>query len=118
MDTEAWSARNRDFTKVLAAQEKEEKDKYLNPCLQQCKDFTPLVYLVEGIAGGEVRNAEKRLGALLVAKWKKEYSRMVHYVRVRMALPVVRANSLLIQGRRDRHGACRPHIADGYAMYD
>ena len=117
-DTEARSARTRDFAKVLAAQEKEKKDKYLNPCLQQRKDFTPLVYSVDGIAGREARNAEKRLGALLAAKWKKEYSRMVHYVRVRMALAVVRANSLLIRGSRDRHGARRPHIADGYAMYD
>ena len=60
-DTEARSARGRDFTKVLAAQEKEKKDKYLSSCLQMRKDFTPLVYSVDGIAGHEARNAEKRL---------------------------------------------------------
>ncbi len=76
------------------------------------------MYSVDGIAGREARNAEKRLGTLLAAKWKKEYSHMVHYVQAQMALAVVRANRLLIRGSRDRHGARRPHIADGYAMYD
>jgi hypothetical protein len=72
-DTETRSAQGQDFNKVLAAQEKEKKDKYLDSCLQQHKDFTPLVYLVDGIAGREARNAEKRVGALLVAKWRKPY---------------------------------------------
>jgi hypothetical protein len=75
-DTEARSAWGRDFLKVLAAQEKEKKDKYLDSCLHQCKDFTPLVYSVD--------NAEKRIAALLVAKWRKMYSTMVQYMRVRM----------------------------------
>ena len=117
-DTEARSARGRDFLKVLAAQEKEKKDKYLDSCLQQRKDFTPLVYSVDGIAGREARNAEKRIAALLAAKWRKQYSTMVQYVRVRMSLAVVRANSLLIRGCRERRGIVRPRISDGYAMFD
>ena len=117
-DTDARSARNRDYSKVISAQEKEKKDKYLDSCLQQRKDFTPLVYSVDGIAGREARNAEKRLAALLAAKWRKQYSTMVQYVRVRMTITVVRANSLLIRGSRDRTGARRPQIEDGYAMLD
>ena len=117
-DTEARSAQGRDFLKVLAAQEKEKKDKYLDSCLQQRKDFTPLVYSVDGIAGREARNAEKRIAALLAAKWRKQYSTMVQYVRVRMSLAVVRANSLLIRGCRERRGIVRPRISDGYAMFD
>ena len=38
-----------------------------------------LQYLVDGIAGREAQNAEKRLAALLVTKWRKEYWRMVLY---------------------------------------
>jgi hypothetical protein len=118
-DPDARSARARDFTKILAMHEKEKKDKYLQTCLQMRKDFTPLVYTVDGIAGREARNAERRLASHLGTKWRKGYSEMVHYVRVRMALAVVRANSLLIRGSRDRQRVPRPHIiADGSALLD
>ena len=117
-DTDARSARGRDYTKVLAAQEKEKKTKYLQSCLQMRKDFTPLVYTVDGIAGREARNAERKLASHLAAKWGRSYSEMVYYVRVRMALSVVKANSLLIRGSRDRQRASRPHIVDGSAMLD
>ena len=59
-----------------------------------------MVYSVDGIAGKETKRAEKHLAEVLAAKWRKEYSEMVYYVRVRMALAVVRANSLLIYGSR------------------
>ena len=86
MDTDARSARGRDYTKVLAAHEKEKKTKYLQSCLQMRKDFTPLVYSVDGIAGWEAHNAERKLASHLAAKWGRKYSEMVYYVRVRMAL--------------------------------
>ena len=54
------------------------------------KDFTPLVYSVDGVAGREARNAEKRLATHLAAKWGRNYWEMVYYVRVQMALSVVR----------------------------
>jgi hypothetical protein len=60
-----------------------------------------MVYSVDGIAGCETRNAEKRQANHLTSKWNREYSQMVYYVRVRMAIVVVRANSLLIRGSRD-----------------
>jgi hypothetical protein len=65
------------------------------------KDFTPMFYSVDSIAGREACNAEKRLATHLAGKWNHEYSQMVFYVRVRMAIAVVRANSLLICGSRD-----------------
>jgi hypothetical protein len=54
-----------------------------------------MVYSVDGIAGREARNAEKRQATHLAGKWNREYSQMVYYVRVRMAITVVHANSLL-----------------------
>ena len=117
-DTESRSYRNRDFRKVLASQEKEKKDKYLASCHEMRKDFTPLVYSVDGIAGREAKAAEKRLASYLAKKWKKNYSEMVFYVRARMALSVVRANSLLIRGSRDRQKPRRPLISDRAAMMD
>ena len=61
-----------------------------------------MIYSVDGIAGREARSAEKRLASVLADKWKKVYSEMVFYVRVRMALSVVKANRLLIRGSSGR----------------
>jgi len=117
-DTDARSYRKKEFAKVLEQHEKEKKDKYLRNCLEMRKDFTPMVYSVDGIAGREAQNAEKRLATHLAGKWNREYSQMVFYVRVRMAIAVVRANSLLIRGSRDRQRSRRPLIPDGAALGD
>ena len=50
---------------------------------------------VDGIAGPEARNAEKRLATHLAGKWNREYSQMVYYVRVRMVITVVHASSFV-----------------------
>jgi len=52
-DTEAASHRNKDPAKVLRQQEEEKKRKYLIPCQQAHKHFTPLVYSVDGLEGKE-----------------------------------------------------------------
>ena len=57
-DTQYHSYWNKDYQKVLAQQEKEKKNQYLHPCLEMWKDFTPLVYSVDGITGREAKNAE------------------------------------------------------------
>ena len=118
MDMDTRSYRKKEFAKVLEQHEKEKKDKYLQNCLEMRKDFTPMVYSVDGIAGREARNAEKRLATHLAGKWNREYSQMVYYVRVRMAIAVVRANSLLIRGSRDRQRPRRPLIPNGAALGD
>jgi hypothetical protein len=113
MDTQSHSYWNKDYQKVLVQQEKEKKNQYLCPCLEMRKDFTPLVYSVDGIAGREAKNAEKRLAYHLLEKWHKPLPQMVYYVRIRMSIAVVRANSLLIHGSRGRQRPCRPVIFVG-----
>ena len=103
---------------MLVAQEREKKDKYLLSCHAMLKDFTPLVYSVDGIAGREAKSAEKHLATVLATKWKKPHSEIVYYVHVRMNLVVIRANSLLIRGSRDCQKARRPVINDRASMYD
>ena len=88
---------------------------YLRPCLEIRKDFTPLVYSVDGITGREAKNAEKRLDHLS-EKWHKQLPQMVYYVQIRMAIAVVRANSLLIRGSRDRQRPRCPVISDWHVM--
>jgi hypothetical protein len=68
-----------EVSKVLAHQEKEKKGKYLTSCLEMRKDFTPMVYSVDGVAGREASSAEKRLAILLAAKWKHQYSQVVYF---------------------------------------
>jgi hypothetical protein len=67
-DTDAKSYRKKEPTKVLEQHEKEKKDKYLQNCLEMRKDFTPMVYSVDGIVGREARNAKKRLATQLAGK--------------------------------------------------
>ena len=67
-DTDARSYCNKDVSKVLAAQEKEKKDKCLRSCHVMRKDFTPLVYSIDGIAEREAKSAEKHLATTLAVK--------------------------------------------------
>ena len=64
------------------------------------QDFTSLVYMVNGIAIRDARAEEKRLDNLLLEKWRKDYSKMVGFVRARMSLSFVRGNTLLLRGQR------------------
>jgi hypothetical protein len=84
--------------------------------LERRKDFVPLVYSVDGISGREAKSAERRLASALAWKWKRHYSEMCGYVRARMALSVVRANTLLIRESRVRQSRPRMHMEDGAAM--
>jgi hypothetical protein len=86
------------------------------PCLERRRDFTLLVYSVDGIAGRETKMAERRLASQLAWKWKKEYSEMVGYIQMRMCMSVLRANTLLIRGSRERRSRGRPFLDDGAAM--
>ena len=117
-DTDAKSYLPIEVSKVLARQEKEKKGKYLNSCHEMRKDFTPMVYSVDGVAGREARSAEKRLAILLAAKWKRQYSQVVYFVRVRMQIALVRSTSLLIRGTRNHQGHNYRPLPDGAALSD
>ena len=61
---------------------------------------------------------QKRLAALLSYKLKREYSEMCGFLRARMSLAIVRSNSLLLRGPRDKgaHIWKRPERTDGAVM--
>ena len=86
--------------KILAKHEREKKGKYEEACRERRRDFTPLVYSVDGMPGKEAKAAERRLAALLAKKWSRRYSEMANFVRVRMSLSVIRSNTLLLRGER------------------
>ena len=77
-----------------------------------------MVYSVDGIPGAEELAAQMRLATLISYKLKREYSEMCGFVWARMSLAIVRSNSLLLRGLRDK-GACiwqRPELTDGVVM--
>jgi hypothetical protein len=69
-DTDAKSYRTRDPHKVLATQEREKKQKYLDACLKQRKHFTPFVVSTNGLIRREAGKLLKRLSLQLAEKWE------------------------------------------------
>jgi hypothetical protein len=99
-DTDAKSYGNRESKKVLEAAARKKKVKYEEACLERRRDFTPMLYSVDGMAEKHTRAAERRVAGMLAVKWKRQYSEMAHFVRTRMCLAVVRSNTLLLRGDR------------------
>ena len=99
-DTDAPSYGNRSSKKIIEAAEKEKIGKYGDACTRRRRDFTPMVYSVDGMPGAKARAAEKRLASLLATKWKRNYADVANFVRVRMALAVVRSITLLLRTER------------------
>jgi hypothetical protein len=108
----------RNLQKFWNGTTRRKKKKYLQNWLEMQKDFTPMVYSVDGIGGCGAWNADKRLATHLAGKWNHEYSQMVYYAGVRMAIVVIQANSLLIRGSQDRQQPQLPLIPDGAALGD
>ena len=95
-DTDAKSYGNRELKKVLESAARRKKDKYEEASLKRQRDFTPMIYSVDGMAEKHARAAKRRVAGMLAAKWKQQYSQMAHFVRTQMCLAVVRSNTLLL----------------------
>ena len=104
--------------KALAKAEKKNKDMYLQVCLERRRTFTPMFYSADRIPGAGALAVQERIAALLSYKLKREYSEMCGFVRERMSLAIVRSNSLLLHGPRDKglHIWQRPKLTDGAVM--
>ena len=100
---------------MLERASKEKVRKYEQACLAQRRDFTPLVYSVDGLASKDARNAERRLASVLATKWGRSYADMANFVRTRMSLAIVRSNTLLLRGDRN-HSLRRRAPLDGTAV--
>ena len=60
----------------------------------------------------EVRAFEKRIASLLADKWNRPYSELVGYIRGRMAMSILRSNTVCLRGARVRRWTV-PCVADG-----
>jgi hypothetical protein len=64
-DVDAKANRSRAPGNDLAQHKREKKKKYLGPCLEQRRHFTPFVVSTDGLLGKEAKTLLKRLSALL-----------------------------------------------------
>ncbi len=88
-DTDAKSYGNRKSKKVLEGAACRKKDTYVKACLERHRDFTPMIYLVDGMADKHARVAEKQIASILEAKWTQQYSQMASFVWIQMCLVIV-----------------------------
>ena len=65
------------------------------------------------MAGKDARAYKKRVANLLAEKWSQEYSSVAGCVKARMALVVVRSNTLLLRGSKTRY-SWKPEGVDGF----
>ena len=65
MDLDAAMYNHQDPTKVLAKQDQGKKETHLSSCLAQHKEFTLLVFSVDGMHGLEASASSQRLAFLL-----------------------------------------------------
>ena len=100
MDLDCKSYRGQDPQKVLNRIERAKCTKYKKALQDQNKDFTPMVYSVDGMPGHQTNLAEKRMAALLASSLNREYSEMMFYVRARMTIAIVRCNTILLRATR------------------
>ena len=77
-----------------------------------------MVYSADGISGVEALAPQKRFTTLLSYKLNQEYSEMCGFVKVRMLLAIVRSNSLILRGPRDKGVRIRkrPELTDREVM--
>ena len=98
--TDANTYADKILKKGLGTHVKKKKDKYLQAYLDWRWSFTPLVYSVDGMACKEAQAFEKRIASLLSDKWNRTYSELVGYVRGRMAMSILRSNTVCLRGAR------------------
>ncbi len=115
-DTDSKSQRSKDPMKVLESHEREKKKKYLGPCLEQRRHFTPFVVSSDGLIGKEANSLLKMLSSKLAEKSGKPYSQVCGYVKARMSIAIVRATHLCLRGSRiptSQMSNRRPEWEDG-----
>jgi hypothetical protein len=113
-DTDATSYGTTASDKLLERFARQKRDKYEDACAENRRDFTPLIYSVDGMPCEAAAAAEKRLASLLASKWNRAYSEMVSFVRQRISLAIVRSNTMLLRGER-AHTWRRRGAEDGVA---
>ena len=89
-DAPSHLKRNISWKSTLNAAAKEKKNKYKNACEDIRASFTPLVCTTDGCFHREFEAFTKRLASRLSSKWKKTYSEVMGWVRVKIQFGISR----------------------------
>lgn len=108
----------RDPANVLASAAATKKKKHLRSCLENRRDFTPLVFSRDALIEREADYALKCIARKISKKWEIHYSWVCGYVKARMGLNIIRATTRCLYGSRVpiRLVSCKPDWADGSGM--
>ena len=115
VDTDAPSYQSRSPQAVLRTAEVKKRRKYGTACLARRASFTPLCFSVDGLFGSEADYFLRRLADSLSAKWEKNYSVVMGYVRERLSFAIIRADLLIVRGSRTKWRSLS--LADRAAIY-
>jgi hypothetical protein len=97
-DTYTPTYQMKDPSKVIEAAEHLKKKKYLQPCLNQRRQFTPFIVSVDGLTGKEAKSVLKVLAARSATKAGKIYPYIMGYMRARLSIAIVRATHVCLRG--------------------
>ena len=73
---------------------------YLEACLQQRQNFSPLVASGDGLLVVDARTTLGRIDIRLTTKWQKPYSSTCEYFQSNIAITLVQDTQHCIQGSR------------------
>jgi hypothetical protein len=116
-DTDAKLYRSRDPHKVLAAQEREKKKKYLQFCHKQRKHFTPFAVSTDGLIGREAGELLKRLSLQLADKWERPYLVVCGFVSAHRSILIVCATHLVCSKQTIRTSVLPNYQSPQYIRY-
>ena len=105
-DTDAKSYSNCS-DKILERHARDKKTDYNEACPKKRRDFTPLIYSINGMTSKGTRTVDKKMTYLVAKKWHRPHPKMVCYVKRQMSLAVVRSNTMLLQGDRSTSLRCK-----------
>jgi hypothetical protein len=100
VNLDAPSYVNKPSHDVILTAEKDKKRQYLQPCLDQQRQFFPFVVSTDGVLGAEAKAILKQLATKLAHKWSRPYSSVRNYLNTRVSLACVRATHLCVRGSR------------------
>ena len=120
VNVDSASYRSSDPVKVLEGKERSKKRKYLHPCLEQRRHFTPFVVSCDGLIGREAATFLRKLASRLAKVWTQPYSHVAGFLRARMSIAIVREQHRCLRGPRSpssRMSEKRPQWEDGAGLH-
>ncbi|CAB0015791.1 unnamed protein product [Nesidiocoris tenuis] len=100
VNADAASYTSREWSQIAQQAAQEKHHKYDQACEDLRGSFTPLVCSCDGVLHREFHTLLKRTADRLAEKWKRPYTQVLGWVRVRIEIAIIKAVSLRLRGAR------------------